>query len=89
MNYHNYFFGVVTSLIFSLFIQSPFAIADSNLPWSKFKANSSILGFTLGETTFAEVTQKMGGDKPAIPDKKHELVEICFKKFGTPYILNS
>ena len=66
MNYHNYFCGVVTSLIVSLFIQSPFAIADSshknNLPWSKFKANSSILGFTLGEITFDEVTQTMGGD---------------------------
>jgi hypothetical protein len=86
MNYRNYFFVFGTSLIFSLFIQSPFAIADSsvktNLQWSKFKANSSILGFTLGESTVDQVIQKMGGDTPTIPEKQHELVEICFKHYG-------
>jgi hypothetical protein len=77
-NYKNLLFAVALNfIVFST--QAPYAMADSNTAWNTFKAHSTIIGFTLGESTIEEIINKMSGEMPNIPEDKHELAKVCFK----------
>lgn len=88
MKNSKYTFLVITSFILGLFILNSIAIAvtstSSNLPWALFESNCTILGLKLGESTFDEAVNKMGGVRPENPSGKHEVLEIYFRNNEVP-----